>query len=440
MDAVLLSRIQFGLAAGFHFLFPPMVFGITLTVLILETLYLKSGKDTYKSLSSFLVRILGLIFAVGVATGIVLEFSFGTNWARYSRLVGDIFGAPLAAEGIFSFFLESIFLGLLLFGRDKVSKRVYWLSAFLVFFGAHLSGLWIIIANSWMQTPAGYAMVNGRAVLTDPLAAVFNPSTLIRYTHTVLAGWITGTLLLAGVSAWYLLKKRFEEPAKILLKICMIVFICCAFLHFISGHASSVQVIRTQPEKMAAFEALWQTADGAPMSVIGIPVKSEKKTYFEISIPKFLSILAYFDPNARVLGLNEFPEEEQPPVFLPYMTYHIMIGLGSLFALLAAAGAYLLARGTIYSSRWFLTALIAAIPLPHLANESGWISAEVGRQPWAVYRVLKTAHATSVVVPAWQILFSLIMFGLIFAFLLAIFLVLLIKIVNKGPLTGTAGH
>jgi len=440
MDVVLLSRIQFAVAAGFHFIFPPLTFGVTLVILVLETLFLKSGEEIYKTISSFLIKILGLIFVVGVATGIVLEFSFGTNWAQYSRLVGDIFGAPLAAEGIFAFFLESVFLGVLLFGRNRVSRRVYWLSAFLVFFGSHLSGFWIIIANSWMQTPAGFVMEGGRAVLTAFYAAVFNPSTVIRYLHTMLAGWITGTLFLAGIAAWYLLNKRHEAVSRIIMKISLVIFIFSALAQFVSGHSSAVQVTRTQPEKMAAFEALWNTVDGAPLSLIGIPVESEQKTYLEISIPKLLSLLAYFDPNARVLGLNEFKPDERPPVLLPYMSYHVMIALGSLFALLAAVSTLLLFRGTAYTSKWFLVSMIAAIPLPHLANEFGWIAAEVGRQPWAVYRVLRTADAVSVVVPAWQVLFSLIMFSLIYLLLFAVFVMILLKIIKKGPGAAAEGY
>lgn len=433
MDVVLLSRIQFAVAAGFHFIFPPLTFGITLIILVLETLYLKSDEEIYKTISSFLIKILGLVFVIGTATGIVLEFSFGTNWAQYSRLVGDIFGAPLAAEGILAFFLESVFLGVLLFGRNRVSRKVYWLSAFLVFFGAHLSGFWIIIANSWMQTPAGYAMEGGRAVLTDFYAAVFNPSTVIRYLHTMLAGWITGSLFLAGLAAWYLLNKHHESFSKILLKISLVIFMFSALAQFVSGHSSSVQVTKTQPEKMAAFEALWNTMEGAPLALFGIPIESEQKTYLEISIPKMLSLLAYFDPNAKILGLNEFKPDERPPVLLPYASYHVMIALGSLFALLAAVGALMLFRGTAYTARWFHVALIAAIPLPHLANEFGWIAAEVGRQPWAVYRVLRTADAVSVVVPAWQVLFSLIMFSLIYVLLFVVFIAILLKIVKKGP-------
>lgn len=436
MDSILLSRIQFGLAACFHFLFPPLTLGVSLIILIIETLYLKHKDDFYKNLSTFLVKILGLIFVIGVATGIVLEFSFGTNWSEFSRFVGDIFGAPLAAEGIFAFFLESVFLSVLIFGRNRVSRRVYWLSAFLVFFGSHISGLWIIIANSWMQTPAGFKIEGGRAILTDFFQAVMNCSTVIRYYHIVIASWITGSLFVAGISAFYLLKRRDVEYAKVYLKIAIVIFISTSVIQVFSGHSHSVQVAKTQPEKMAAYEALWETKEGAPLALFGLPDGGKKKTYFYVGIPKLLSLLIYGDFNARVVGLAEFPKDEQPPVFLPFVSYHIMILIGMLFVSMAIAGLYLLYKDKIWNSKWYLTVLLFSIPLPHIANQFGWIGAEVGRQPWAVYKVLKTADAASIVVPAGQILFSLIVFGLIYLFIFLIFIHILVRFIKKGPEEG----
>jgi len=433
MDVVMLSRIQFGLAAGVHFIFPSLTLGLTLLVLLLEYKFYKTNDELFKTVSSFFIKMLGLVFALGVATGIVLEFSFGTNWAEYSRMVGDIFGAPLAAEGIFAFFMESVFLGVLLFGRNKVSKKVYLLSAFLVFFGSHLSGLWIIIANSWMQTPAGFAIEGGRAVLTDFFAAALNPSTLVRYAHVIIAGWISGSLFAAGVAAWYLIKQQHTKEAQTILKTAIIIFCIMSLVQFVSGHIHSVQVTNLQPEKMATFEALWETQKGAPMSIIGIPVESEKKTYFEIKIPKLLSLLAYFDPDAEVKGRDAFPEDELPPVLLPYFSYHIMIGLGSLFALISLIGLFLLLRKKLFDAKWFLYVLVFAIPLPIIANEFGWIAAEVGRQPWAVYKVLKTVDAVSTIVPASHVLLSLIIFSFIYLLLIVLFITILLKIIKKGP-------
>ncbi len=437
MDVVMLSRIQFGLAAGVHFIFPSLTLGVTLLVLLFEYKFYKTNDELFKTISSFFIKILGLVFALGVATGIVLEFSFGTNWAQYSRMVGDIFGAPLAAEGIFAFFMESVFLGVLLFARNRVSKKVYLLSAFLVFFGSHLSGLWIIIANSWMQTPAGYTIEGGRAVLTDFWAAAFNPSTLVRYVHVIIAGWISGSLFAAGVGAWYLIKGQHTREAQKILQTAIIVFCIMSLIQFASGHLHAVQVTNLQPEKMATFEALWETQKGAPMSIIGIPVESEKKTYFEIKIPKLLSLLAYFDPDAEVKGRDAFPEDELPPVLLPYFSYHIMIGLGSLFALISIIALILLVRKKLYDAKWFLYVLLCAIPLPIIANEFGWIAAEVGRQPWAVYRVLRTVDAVSTVVPASHVLLSLIIFSLIYLLLVVLFITILLKIIKKGPMIQT---
>ena len=432
MDPVFLARLQFGLTAGFHFLFPPTTLGLSLVILILESLYIRKKAAIDKDVSNFLIRILGVVFVMGVATGIALEFAFGNNWSAYSRAVGDIFGAPLAAEGVFSFFLESVFIGILVFGRRRVSPKMYWLSAFLVFFASHLSGLWIIIANSWMQTPAGYALEGGRAVLTDFWQAAFNPSTVVRFFHTILGGWVTGSLVAAGIAAWHLLKGRSREKAALVLRVAVIVFAVTAVLQLGSGHAHSVQVTRTQPEKMAAFEALWQTQSGAPFTIFGIPDEKTEKTRLAVRIPRFLSFLVGFDMDATVLGLNEFPKDERPPVFLPFAGYHLMILFGLIFIAMAVWGGILLARKKLGESRAYLKLIILAIPLPYLANELGWIAAEVGRQPWAVYRVLRTADAASKVVPAGNILFSLVLFVVIYTLIAAAGLSIILKLVRSG--------
>lgn len=433
MDAVFLSRVQFALTAGFHFIFPPLTFGLGLIILVYETLYIRTDKELYKNISKFIIKIFALIFAIGVATGIVLEFSFGTNWSSYSRMVGDIFGAPLAAEGVLSFFLESVFIGVLLFGRERVSKNFYWLSAFLVFFGSHLSGLWIIIANSWMQTPAGFVVEGGRAVLKDFFAAAVNYSTAQRYLHTIVGGWLSGALFMAGISSWYILKKRDLDYAKPILKVSLIIFIIASFLQFATGHYHAVQVAKTQPVKMAAFEGLWETETGAGLSVFGFPDAGAKKTYLDIRIPKLLSLMIDGSLNYRSQGLNDFPEDLHPPVFLTFQTYHVMIGLGALFALMSAAGILLLIRKKLYDTGWYLKILLFTIPLPLISNEMGWMAAEIGRQPWAVYNVLKTADAASVVVPAWQILATIIMFTLLYAVLFLFFIKFLTSLIKKGP-------
>lgn len=439
MDAVFLARLQFGLTAGFHFLFPPTTLGLSLLLVIVETLYVKTKDAVYQRLSVYLVKILGTVFVMGVATGIALEFAFGNNWAAYSRTVGDIFGAPLAAEAVFSFFLESVFLGILVFGRDRVSARTYRLSAFLVFFGAHLSGLWIIIANSWMQTPAGFRLEGGRAVLTSFGQAAFNPSTVIRFVHTILGGWTTGALVAMAVAAWLLLKGRSAAAAGHLMKPALAVFAVSAVLQLGSGHLHSIQVTRTQPEKMAAFEAHWKTMDGAPFTVFGIPDEKNERTLLAVRIPKMLSMLVHLDPEGRVLGLDEFPKDERPPVFLPFAGYHLMILFGLLFILMGVWGVWLQARKKLATSRAYLKLVLFAVPLPYLANETGWIAAEVGRQPWAVFRVLRTSEAVSTVVPAGNILFSIVVFSLIYALIGVAGLTIILRTIRGGPGEPVAG-
>jgi cytochrome d ubiquinol oxidase subunit I len=439
MDAVLLARIQFGFTAGFHFLFPPTTLGLTLIILILETLHLKTRSESYRTVSSFLIRVLGVVFVIGVATGITLEFAFGNNWSNYARLVGDVFGAPLAAEAIFAFFLESAFLGILVFGRRKVSRGLYWLSSFLVFFGSHLSALWIIVANSWMQTPEGFRMEGGRAVLTDFFRAAVNHSTAIRLGHTVAAAWITGSLAAAAMAAWLILKKRSTDLAGVLLRPALVLFIVASLLQLGLGHLHSVQVARTQPEKMAAYEALWQTRTAAPFTVFGIPDEKNQKVHLQIAIPGMLSWLIHFDTEATVQGLKDFPARDRPPVFLPFVSYHVMILLGLVFIGVALWGFALLIRKKAHASRMYLKLLLLTVPLPYLANELGWIGAEVGRQPWAVFRVLRTAEAASPVVPAGQILFTLALFAVLYALIAAVGIRIIFRMVNKGPTLTEAG-
>jgi cytochrome d ubiquinol oxidase subunit I len=402
-------------------------------MLVLETMHSRSGEQVAGRASAFLVRILGLVFVLGTATGITLEFSFGTNWSQYARFVGDVFGAPLAAEGVFAFFLESVFLGVLVFGRGRVSRRMYWWAAFFVFFGAHLSGLWIIIANSWMQTPAGFAIEGGKAVLVDFWAAALNHSTLIRYAHTVAAGWVTGCLFVAGVAAYYLLKGRERREAALLLRVALPVFVVASFAQVLLGHQHSVQVARTQPEKLAAFEALWEGRTRAPLALFGAPLATEQRTFLYVGIPGLLSWLVHGDADARIAGLADFPADERPPVFVPFISYHIMIALGFLFVGLSIAALVLMAGRRVHQTRWFLRSLLLAIPLPHLANQLGWIAAEVGRQPWVVYRVLRTAEAASVTVSRGQIVFTLLVFAALYALLGAVFLRVLLALIRKGP-------
>ncbi len=433
MDAILLARIQFAFTIGFHFLFPMMTLGTALVILISETLYLVKKNDIYRSITDFFAKLLGLIFVVGAATGIVMEFSFGTNWSQYSRTVGDVFGPLLAAEGVMAFFLESVFVGVLIFGRKKVSPRVYWLSAFLVFVGGHLSAFWIIVANSWMQTPAGYEITaSGKIILSSFSEAIFNPSTMVRYLHTILASWVTSAVMVAGIAGFYVRKGLHGETAKTMLKMGVILFAATPLLQLGAAHAHAIQVIDTQPLKAAAMEGHFYTSRGADIYVLGYVDVENEKTY-GISIPKGLSFLYNFDFNSEIKGLKDYPQELWPPLNLVFQSYHIMVALGGLLIALGLWGAWLLWRGKLYTAKGYLWLLPLLIPLPHLAHETGWITAEVGRQPWIIYGLMKTSQGASVVVSAGELVFSLLMFSLVYLLLFIMFVMLFLKIVRKGP-------
>ncbi len=434
MDAVLLARIQFAMTIGFHFIFPPLTIGLSWLLVIAETIGWKKKDEVYVSIGKFFGKILGLIFAVGVASGVVMEFQFGTNWAEYSKFVGDIFGAPLAAEGVFAFFLESTFLGLYIFGRSRVSKGVHWFSALMVAVGATISAFWIIVANSWQQTPAGFVIQNGRAELTDFWAAVFNPSTMPRFLHTVDAALISGAFFMAGIAAYLVLKNKGGEISKKALKLSIIFGLIVSLLEvFPFGHEHGRQVAETQPEKFAAIQGLYTSQSGAPIALFAVPLDHPPTLKAPIEIPGLLSWLAFGDVHAKVQGINDFPKEEVPPLFLTFVSYHNMVLLGMYFILAMAIATFKLYKKTLWESKKFLKLLVWSIPLPLIACQLGWIAAEVGRQPWIVYKLMKTSDAVSITVGAGEILFSIILFGIIYIMLGSILVYLLVRKVKLGP-------
>lgn len=443
MDVVeLLARIQFAITAGFHFLYPPMSIGLAISLIIMEGMYLKTEDKVWEEATRFWVKIFGLIFAMGVASGIVMEFQFGTNWSTYSRFVGDVFGSALAAEGVFAFFLESGFLAILLFGWNKVSPKVHFISTILVAFGAHLSALWILVANSWMQTPAGFHLVEHevggaivtRAEITDFWQVVFNPSTIDRLAHTIIGAWLTGAFLVLSISAYYLLKNRHFDHAKSSIKVGLTVALISSFLQLITGHSSAIGVAKNQPSKLAAMEGHFDSKAPAPLHFFGWVDEKEQKVKYGVSIPGFLSFLIHFDASKPVTGFDQIPQEERPPINLVFQSFHIMILIGIFFILYSLVGLYLWITNKLWSKKWFLWISVFAVVLPHLANQMGWITAEVGRQPWIVYGILKTSDAFSKNVPVGNVWFSLILFTLIYLLIFVLFLFLLDRKIKQGPI------
>ena len=436
LDPLFLSRLQFALTIGFHFLFPPLTIGLAWLLVLIEWFGWRRNDEDYVRAGVFFGKILGLTFAVGLATGIVMEFQFGTNWAEYSIFVGDVFGAPLAVEAIFAFFLESTFLGLFLFGREKVSKAVHWFSILMVATGATLSAFWIIVANSWQQTPAGHVVQNGRAELADFWAAVLNPSTPDRFFHTMVACLVAGAFLMAGISAYLLLTDRSAQIARKTLKVALIFgLIFSVMCLYPSGHHHAKGVAHEQPEKFAAMEGLIRGQTQAPMVMLGKPSGDPPEMEYVVELPGVLSWLAFGDIDAHVRGIEDLEADgwPTPPLVPTFVSFHTMVGLGLFFIALTAFGVLLLARNSLYQRRWYLWLLIWSIPLPLAACQLGWIVAEVGRQPWVVYRLLKTCDAFSKNVAASEILISIIMFGAVYLLLGAMYLFLIVKKIKQGP-------
>lgn len=435
MDAELLSRIQFAFTISFHYIYPPMSIGLGVILVIMEGLYLRTQNKMYERMTKFWVKIFALTFAMGVSTGIVMEFEFGTNWATYSRYVGDVFGSALAAEGIFAFFLESGFLAILVFGWDKVSPKIHFLSTIMVAFGAHLSAVWIVVANSWQQTPAGFHVVGdgifARAEITDFWAMVFNPSSVDRLIHTLSGAWLTGAFLVISVSAYYILKNKHIESAKAGFKVSIAVAVFASLFQLFTGHQSANGVAENQPSKLAAFEGHYQTGP-ADMYLFGWVDEANEEVY-GIKIPGMLSLLVHQDPKEPIIGLDQFAEEDRPPVNIVFQTYHIMITIGMLLIAIALYAAFLLWRKKLFDTKWFLRLSVIAVILPQIGNQVGWYTAEIGRQPWIVWGLLRTSDALSKAVDANQILFSMILFTLIYALLFVLFLFLLDRKIKHGP-------
>jgi cytochrome d ubiquinol oxidase subunit I len=411
--------------------------GLGVLLVVMEGLWLKTNKPVYHQMARFWTKVFALTFAIGVATGIVMEFEFGTNWATYSRFVGDVFGSALAAEGIFAFFLESGFLAVLLFGWDRVGRKMHFFSTCMVCLGAHFSAIWIVVANSWMQTPAGYHIVGeglkARAEVTNFWEVVFNPSSMDRLFHTLCGAWQAGAFLVVSVSAWYLLKKRHLDFARASLKVGLTVALFASLLQLVSGHTSAQGVAKNQPEKLAAFEGRYETRTNAPLTLLGWVDEKNERFLFNVEIPGMLSWLAHGDMNAPVTGLNEFKPEDRPPVNLSFQFFHLMVAVGFGMILIAALGLLYFWEDSLFEKRWLLWTLVLSVLGPQIANQAGWFAAEVGRQPWIVYHLMRTPAGLSAVVQANVVLTSLILFTVIYFLLFAVFIYLLNDKIQHGP-------
>ena len=437
MDAEILARIQFAFTVAFHYIYPPLSIGLGVILVMMEGMYMKTKNPLYEQMTKFWVKVFALTFAIGVATGIVMEFEFGTNWATYSRYVGDVFGSALAAEGIFAFFLESGFLAVLVFGWDKVKPRTHFISTIMVSLGSMFSAVWIVVANSWQQTPAGYHIVgeglNVRAEITDFWEMVFNPSSVDRLLHVLSGAWLAGAFLVISVSAFYLLKNKHHDFAKSSFRIALLLAVFASLFQLFTGHQSAIGVSENQPAKLAAMEAHFDSSSVGALHLFGWVDENNQKVNLGIGVPGMLSYLIYGDTQKPVKGLNAFPPDERPPVNIVFQAYHLMVAIGVFLILITVLGIFLWWRGKLFNHKWLLWIFVFSVLGPQIANQVGWITAEVGRQPWIVYGLLKTSDALSKAVTSEQIMFSLILFTVIYLFLFILFIYLLNEKIQHGP-------
>jgi len=442
MSVLTLSQMQFAVTAVYHFFFVPLTLGLSVLVAIMETLFVRTGKEVYRDMAKFWGKLFLVNFAMGVVTGIVMEFQFGMNWSEYSRFVGDIFGAPLAIEALLAFFLESIFLGVWIFGWDRLSKGLHAAAIWLVAFGTNISALWILAANSFMQEPVGYTIEGGRAVMTDFWALLGNPHLWVQFPHTVLAGFTTGAFFVMGISAYHLARRQHIPFFRPSFQIAAVFGTIAIVLVILAGHSQAQQMVRIQPMKMASAEALWKSADPASMSLLTIGNEPERRDVFAIRIPGMLSLLAYNRLDGLVKGINDLQVEYEqlygpgnyaPPIAVSYWTFRIMVGSGFLMLALCLYGLYHLMRFTPVEKIRLIKSAPLAIALPYMANTTGWLLTELGRQPWVVFGLMKTEEAFSPNLTPGMVLASLIVFTLLYGVLMLADVYLLRKFAIAGP-------
>lgn len=435
MDVLDLSRLQFAFTIMFHYLFPPLTIGLGAVMVGMEGMHLATRNPLYLKAAKFWTKIFAVNFAMGVATGIVMEFEFGTNWARYSQFVGDVFGSALAAEGVFAFFLESGFLSLLVFGWDKVKPGMHFFATVMVFLGSVFSSIWIVVANSWMQTPAGFHVVESalgpRAEIVDFWAMVFNPSSVARLLHVWVGAFILGGFFVTSISAWYVLHGKHREFSRVSLKVGLVVAAIGSVAALFTGHLQAEVVAEHQPAKLAAFEGHFETGP-ADLYALGW-VDVEEGRVLGIALPGGLTFLVHRTFDAVVPGLDAVPREDWPNVQLVFQTYHAMVALGMLFIALSLVGLWTWRRGRLFETRWLLWTFVFVVLAAYAANQLGWVTAEAGRQPWIVWGLMRTENAFSEAVTAPMVASSIVLFGLIYAMLFAVWLYIMNDKIQHGP-------
>ena len=436
MSAEIIHRLHFAFTITFHYLFPQLTMGLGLLIVVLKTVALRTGSETWDRAARFWGRIFAINFVFGVVTGIPMELEFGTNWARFSRLSGGVIGQPLAMEGVFSFFLESAFLGLFLYGEKRISKRMHWFSAVMVWLGSWISGFFIIVTDAWMQHPVAYSrMPDGHFEVLSFWQLLMNPWGLLQYMHNMTGAVVTGSFVMAAVGAFYLLEGRRENYARIFLKVGVIAGVISSILIiFPTGDLAGKYVAQNQPAAIAAMEGLFKTETGAGIVLMGQPNEETGQIDNPIVVNNLLSFLIYGTTKAEVKGLDQFPQDQRPTALpLLFYAYHIMAGLGTWFVLLMVVAALLLWRGRLFTSRWALWALLLSFPLPYIANTAGWMTAELGRQPWLIYGLMRTSEGFSATVSASNGLFTLLGFMGLYALLGLLFTVLIYREISNGP-------
>jgi cytochrome bd ubiquinol oxidase subunit I len=436
MTSELIHRLQFAFTVTFHYLFPQLTMGLSLLIVVLKTVALRSSDSDWDRAARFWGRIFGINFIIGVVTGIPMEFEFGTNWARFSRISGGVIGQPLAMEGVFSFFLESAFLGLFLYGGNRLSKKLHWLSAFMVFLGSWISGFFIIVTDAWMQHPVAYERLpDGQFQVLSFWQLLLNPWGLLQYMHNMTGAVITGSFVMSAVGAFYLLEGREQNYGRIFLRVGVIAgVIASTLIIFPTGDLHGKYVARNQPAAIAGMEGLFRTGTGAGMVLVGQPNEETGQIDNPIVVNNVLSYLIYGTTKAEVRGLDSIPRDQWPTALpLLYYAYHIMAGLGTWFLLLTTVSAFFLGRKRLFGARWLLWALLLSFPLPYIANIAGWMTAELGRQPWLIYGLMRTSEGYSSTVSAGNGLFTLLGFMGLYTLLGLLFTVLVYREISRGP-------